>query len=399
MRLPTVTVRPGREKPLIQKHPWVFSGAVASEDKGIEPGSLVEIRDTQGTFLARGYANPKSKIRARALTFDEGETVDQAFFRKKVAQAVSRRRALLSSGGQTAARLIMSEADQLPGLIVDRYGDWLVLQALTAGIDRHLDWIVEALKAEAPCKGIIERSDDAVRALEGLPETSRLVWGEAPPEGGIEIQENGLVFLVDPLKGHKTGFYLDQRRNHAMIRAHAAGKRVLDVFCYTGGFTLNAAAAGAKSVLSVDASEPALAKLRQNLARNGLDAAGRCTQLCGNAFDVLRELEKKGESFDVVILDPPKFAASGAQVDKAARGYKDINLLAFKLLAKGGVLSTYSCSGHISADLYQKIVFGAALDSGRDAQIVDFLYQADDHPVLLTFPESLYLKGLLCRVL
>ncbi len=399
MPLPVVTVRPGREKPLVQKHPWVFSGAVASEDAATEPGSLVDIRDARGKFLARGYANPKSKIRARALTFDEAERVDQGFFRRRVAQAVARRAAMLDPETQTAARLIMSEADLLPGLIVDKYGDWLVLQALTAGIDRHLDWIVDALKAEVPCKGIIERSDDAVRALEGLPEVSRLVWGEEPDANGIRIKENGVVFAVDPLKGHKTGFYLDQRRNHAMIRAHAAGKRVLDVFCYTGGFTLNAAVAGAKSVLSVDASEPALAKVRQNLALNGFADSARYTQLCGNAFDVLRELEKKGESFDVVILDPPKFAATGSQVDKAARGYKDINLSAFRLLAKGGILSTYSCSGHISADLYQKIVFGAALDSGRDAQIVDFLYQADDHPVLLTFPESLYLKGLNCRVL
>jgi 23S rRNA (cytosine1962-C5)-methyltransferase len=399
MQLPTITVRPGREKPLLQKHPWVFSGAILSEDKGIEPGQIVDIKDQGGRFLARGYANPKSKIRARALSFDPADRIDAGFFRRRIAQAVARRKSLLDPARQTAARLVMSEADLLPGLIVDRYGDWLVVQALTAGIDRHLEWIYAALKEEVPVKGIVERSDDAVRELEGLPQVARLVWGEEPPRAGVPIKENGLDYVVDALVGHKTGFYLDQRTNHQKIRAHVQGKRVLDVFCYTGGFTLNAAAAGAKSVLSVDASEPALDKVRANLALNGFTDPSRYAQRCGNAFEILRDLEKQGESFDVVILDPPKFAASGAQVDKAARGYKDINLTAFKLLNKGGVLSTYSCSGHVSADLFQKIVFGAALDAGRDAQIIDFLYQADDHPVLLTFPESLYLKGLLCRVL
>ncbi len=333
------------------------------------------------------------------MTFEESDQVNEGFFRRKIAQAVGRRRTLLNPATQTAVRLVSSEADQLPGLIVDQYGEWLVVQALTAGIDRHLDWIYAALKAEVPCRGILERSDDAVRELEGLKVVARLVSGEEPPATGVPILENGLKYVVDPLRGHKTGFYLDQRRNHHMIRAHAAGKRVLDVFCYTGGFTLNAAAAGAQSVLSVDGSEPALEKLRANLALNDFTDAGRYSQLCGNAFEVLRDLEKKGECFDLIILDPPKFAASGSQVDKAARGYKDINLLAFRMLNKGGVLSTYSCSGHISADLFQKIVFGAALDAGRDAQIIDYLHQADDHPVLLTFPESLYLKGLLCRVL
>lgn len=399
-RLPVVTVKAGREKPLRNHHPWVFSGAVHAEDQGIEPGQLVDIRDQSGAFLARGYANPLSKIRARALSFDEGQVIDANFWRRRLAQAIGRRKRWLADPSTSnGCRLVMSEADQLPGLIIDQYGEWLVLSAMTAGIDRHLPEITAALKAELPCRGVIERSDDAVRTLEGLPQVSRLLYGAEPPATGVELRENGVTFQVDLMAGHKTGFYLDQRTNHALIRAYAPEKRVLDVFCYTGGFTLNAAQAGAQSVLSLDASAPALDRLRANLAANGFGDEARFRQQTGNAFELLRDLEARGESFDLIVLDPPKFAANGAQVEKAARGYKDINLLAFKLLAKGGVLATFSCSGHISPDLFQKIVFGASLDSGRDAQILAYLSQAEDHPVLLSFPESHYLKGLLCRVI
>jgi 23S rRNA (cytosine1962-C5)-methyltransferase len=403
MPLPILTVLPGKEKPLLRHHPWIFSGAIKTEPK-VAPGSLVEVRDTRGRFLATAYYNAHSKIRARALSFTEGEVVDDAFFARRIAAAVARRQPVLARGDTTATRLVMSEADQLPGLIVDQYGDYLVVQALTAGIDRHLGAVTAGLRAATRAKGIYERSDDAVRELEGLPSYVRLLDGEEPPAAGVEIRERGLVYSVDLVGGHKTGYYLDQRENHAAVREVAAGRDVLDCFCYTGGFSVSAAAGGAKSVLSIDASGPALGRVRTNLALNGFtgdagSAGPALEQREGNAFELLRTLRDQGRTFDLVVLDPPKFAAHAGQIDKAARGYKDVNLLAFKMLRPGGLLATFSCSGHVSPDLFQKIVFGAAADAGVEAQIVRHLYQADDHPVLLSFPESLYLKGLLCRVL
>jgi len=332
MSLPAISLKPGRDKPVRQRHPWIFSGSVATADE-VEPGGLVDILDAHGQFLARGYANPHSKLLVRILTWDAAEAIDAAFWHRRIAAAVARRLPLLSESTHTACRLIMSEADQLPGLIVDKYQDFLVVQALTAGIDRHLEPIAWALTAELAPLGIIERSDDAVLDLEGLDKRVRLIQGIEPPAAGVAMRENGLTFLVDLREGHKTGFYLDQRENHQRVRQISAGKRVLDCFCYTGGFTLNARAGGAASVLSVDASEPALARLRDNLAANDLADTANCTQLAGNAFEILRSLRDQRESFDLIVLDPPKFAANAAQVDKAARGYKDINLLAFKLLA------------------------------------------------------------------
>ncbi len=395
--LPVLTVRQGREKPILNRHPWVFSGAAYSEPD-VEPGSIVDVRDSKGRFLARGYYNAASKIRARLLTWDENETIDNAFWRRRVAAAIARRRALLgSSEANNACRLVMSEADQLPGLIVDQYGDHLVLMALTAGIEKHLGSVVQALVDEVNPAGIVERSDDAVRTLEGLEMRTGMLTGTKPPAEGVWIRENGLRYLIDLTAGHKTGFYLDQRTNHALVGQLAQGRRVLDCFAYTGGFAVNACQGGAASVLSIDASQAASDRTRVNLAANGFTDEARFRQETGDAFAVLRRLKDQGEQFDLIILDPPKFAATGAQVDKAARGYKDINLLAFRMLAPGGHLATFSCSGHISPDLFQKIVFGASADAGRDAVIERYLYQAEDHPMLLSFPESLYLKGLLCR--
>lgn len=398
-KLPAIFLAPGREKPVRQRHPWIFSGAVKKEE-AYEPGTLVDIRAADGRFLARGYGNQQSKIRARILTWDGDETIDQRFWETRIHAAIRRRDHLMRLSGNEACRLVMSEADHLPGLIVDKYADYLVVQALTAGVDRHLETICAILVKFMQPRGIIERSDDHVRELEGLAKRSRVAFGEDPPAGGVNVREAGLVFSVDLLQGHKTGFYLDQRRSHHRVRQECHEKDVLDCFSYTGGFTLNAAIAGAASILSLDQSETALARLRTNLAANGLDAnSPRYRQECGNAFELLRALRDKGQTFDLVTLDPPKFAATGAQVDKAARGYKDVNILAMKLLRPGGLLATFSCSGHISQDLFQKIVHGAALDAGRDVQIVDWFYQSEDHPVLLSFPESLYLKGLFCHVL
>lgn len=394
--LPRVTIKSGREKPLTRRHPWVFSGAIQRAEN-VPPGTIVDVRSAEGAFLARGYYNEASQIRVRALTFDENEAIDAAFFRRKLKAALDRRESLLVPGVQTGARLVMSEADGLPGLIVDRYGDHLVLQALTAGIDVQLPVITEALRDLADPHGIHERSDDAVRELEGLPRRNALLHGQ-PPEGGrATILENGLAFSVDLTEGHKTGHYLDQGVNHRVVRDLAKDRHVLDCFSYTGGFSVHAAAGGAASVRSVDASQPALALAAANMERNGF-AGDRYGQVAGNAFELLRAFRDAGEMFDMIVLDPPKFAQNASQVDKATRGYKDLNLLAFKLLNPGGILATFSCSGHISPDLFQKVVFGAAVDANTDAQIISYLFQAPDHPVLLSFPESLYLKGLLCRV-
>jgi 23S rRNA (cytosine1962-C5)-methyltransferase len=393
-----VTIKSGREKPLQQGHPWVFSGAIEREPKHAPAGSVVNILSEDGTFLGRGYYNSKSQIRVRLLSKSEPQRIDTLFWRTRIEAAAKRRAELLARPGQTACRLIMSEADQLPGLIVDKYGDYLVLQSLTAGIDAKLGDIIEGLRLVCSPKGIIERSDDAIRELEGLPSRSGLVYGEAPPDGGVPILENGLTYLVDFIHGHKTGYYLDQRENHQIIQSLSKDRAVLDCFSFTGGFTIAAAAGGAKSVTSVDQSAGALAKLKENLSANSLEHVTH-DSLHGDAFEILRSLVKEGRQYDIIVMDPPKFAATAGHVQRAARGYKDLNMQAFKLLRPGGYLATYSCSGHISPDLFQKIIFSAALDAGRDAQIVRWMNQSSDHPVLLSFPESHYLKGLLCRSL
>lgn len=394
--LPIVTLKRGREKPVRQRHPWIFSGAIATSP-AVEPGTIVDVRDAQGAFLARGYFNPASQIRVRLLTWNEAEPVDRVFWRRRLAASVARRAGLAAGAATTACRLVNAEADLLPGLIVDRYNDWLVVQALTVGIDTRLDELAALLDELLAPRGIFERSDEAVRELEGLPLRVGPLAGEPPPADGIEIRENGLRFFVDVVAGHKTGFYLDQRENRARVGERAAARRVLDCFSYTGGFSVNAAAAGAASVVSVDSSEPALQLARHNLALNGLADRPNDTLLAGNVFEVLRNLRAEGRRFDLIVLDPPKFAHSAGQVEVACRGYKDINLLAFQLLEVGGYLATFSCSGLVSTDLFQKVVFGAALDAGAEAQILSHLGQAPDHPVLLSFPESAYLKGLLCQ--
>ena len=342
MSTPAIYIKQGREKPLRQRHPWVFSGAIQRSDAA-PPGAIVDILDHKGGFLARGYANPASKLTARALTWDPTETIDGEFWRRRIDAAIARRRPLLTPD-QTACRLIMSEADQLPGLIVDKYGDH---QALTAGIDRHIGPIVGALHNALSPFTISERSDDSVRDLEGLPRINRLLHGSEAALNDVLIREQGVNFRIDLGAGHKTGFYLDQRRNHTLIGSLAAGLKVLDCFSYTGGFTMHAAKGGAASVLSVDASEPSLARLRENLSANGFAADDpRFQQKAGNAFEVLRDLLQSGERFDLITLDPPKFAASGGQVDKAARGYKDLNMLALKLLNPGGMLVVTLRSRH-----------------------------------------------------
>lgn len=391
-------LKPGREKPVNQRHPWIFSGAVQASVGDPAAGDLVEIADSHGRYLATAYYNPTSQIQARILTWDPNTAVDGDFWQRRFERAAAGRDALQLAPATDAYRLVNAEADGLPGLVVDRYGDYLVMQCLTFGIDRRKQAFADLLVELFAPRGIIERSDADVRRKEGLAEARGLLRGTAV-DAPLIVRENGFQFEVDLLAGHKTGFYLDQRDNRAIVgdTAVVGGKTVLNVFAYTGAFAVYAAAGGADQIVNVDSAIPALETAEANLARNGFNRP-QDEYIAGDAFEVLRYYRDNGTEFDVVILDPPKFVHSRRDLERATRGYKDLNWLALRLLRPGGVLATFSCSGLVSADLFQKIVFGAAVDAGRDAQIMRPLQQGPDHPILLTFPESAYLKGLLCRV-
>jgi 23S rRNA (cytosine1962-C5)-methyltransferase len=386
-------LKAGREKSLKRRHPWVFSGAVAKVQGKPGPGETVEIRSATGEFLAVAAYSPQSQIAARVWDWKE-RAIDRAFFDERIRRAVEQRRAPMEVAVTDALRLVHGESDGLPGVVADRYGDTAVLQLTSAGAERWRDAIADALLAADGVKRVWERSDADARALEGLPPAAGPLRGDREPVR-LTVTENGLMFEVDLEHGHKTGFYLDQRENRRRLRALAAGRDVLDAFCYTGGFALNAAAGGARSVCGLDSSAEALAGARRNAELNGLVQP---EWVQGDVFQLLRGLRDRGRGFDLVVLDPPKFAPSAAHAARAARAYKDINLLAFKLLRPGGLLMTFSCSGGVPADLFRKIVAGAALDAGADAQIVAWLGAASDHPVALGFPEGEYLKGLICRV-
>jgi 23S rRNA (cytosine1962-C5)-methyltransferase len=406
---PAILLNAGREKSLLRRHPWVFSGAVERIDGAPASGDTLPVRDSDGKFLAWAAYNSASQITARVWSWREDETIDADFFRRKIASAIAARIHLFPSasvggargegGGNatqnTGMRLIHAESDGLPGLIADQYGEVLVMQIGSAGAERWRDAIADILQELCNPSCIYERSDSDSRTLEGLELRCGVLRGTLPEN--IEVIEHGLRFKVDVAEGQKTGFYLDQRDNRALTETLSSGRDVLNCFCYTGGFSLYALRGGAKSVLSMDASADALRIAAQNLTRNGLDES-RAGWQEADVFVALRKLRDQGRSFDLIILDPPKFAPTAAFTEKAARGYKDINLLGFKLLRPGGLLFTYSCSGGISEELFQKIVAGAALDAGVDAQIIHYLHAGADHPVLLSFPEGAYLKGLVLRV-
>ena len=392
----SVILTPGRDKSVLHRHPWIYSGAVGQVNGNPQAGDTVEVRNASGDWLGRAAYSPVSQIRARVWTWDSGEEIDEAYFRARIERAIELRRAVISPGETDSYRLIHGESDGLPGLVVDRYADWMVLQILSAGIETHRDLLVRLLADLTGVANIYERSDVDVRQLEGLPNRTGVLQGDPPPNP-LWIHEHGLTFAVDLATGQKTGFYLDQRANRRRVGELAAGRSVLNCFSYSGGFSLYALQGGAASVLSVDASPEALELARRNLAANAL-AAESAEWLQGDVFHVLRDLRDRARKFDLIVLDPPKFAPTAAQAEKAARGYKDINLLAFKLLNPGGLLATFSCSGGISADLFQKIVAGAALDAGVNARIIDLLRQGPDHPVALNFPEGAYLKGIICQV-
>ncbi len=385
-------LKPGRERSLLRRHPWIFAGAIERLEGEPGLGATVDVLDAQGRWLARAGYSPHSRIRARVWTWQAGEAVDQKLLHRRLQAALALRRRFIGPQQVSAYREVNAESDGLPGVIVDRYGPYRVLQCLAAGAERWRQALVELLQEGA--EGVYERSDAEVRSLEGLEPRRGPLWGAEPP-AHVEIREYGLRFLVDLRQGHKTGFYLDQRENRGLFRQLVGpGQRVLNVFAYTGGFAVAALAAGAEQVLSIESSEAALELARRNVALNGLPAE-RAQWLADNAFVALRRLRDGGRSFDAIVLDPPKFAPTPGHVPKAARGYKDINLLALKLLRPGGWLMTFSCSGGLSAELFQKIVADAAADAGVRALVLRTMGQPPDHPFDLAFPEGRYLKGLL----
>jgi 23S rRNA (cytosine1962-C5)-methyltransferase len=388
-----ITLNPTREKSLLRRHPWIFAGAIKQVDENPASGSTVDLLSSEGQFLARAFYSPTSQIRARVWTFKD-EPVDKEFFRRKIKVALEMRQKLKVESLSNAYRLLHGESDGIPGLIVDRYDNVLVLQSLTTGSEFWKETIADILVEETGVQNIYERSDADVRELEGLQPITGILRGEVP-NAPLTITEYDLKFNVDIQQGHKTGFYLDQRVNRHRVGEFAKDRDVLNCFCYTGGFSIHALAGGAKSVLSVDSSADALALGKENIILNNLPAE-KATWLEGDVFQLLRKFRDENRSFDMIILDPPKFAPTAAHAEKASRAYKDINLLAFKLLRHGGLLFTYSCSGGIDEALFQKIVASAALDAGANATIIEHLSQGSDHPVSLHFPEGAYLKGLVC---
>jgi len=385
-----IRLHPGRERSLLRRHPWIFDSAIAKG--GADPGETVRVEGHDGVFLAWAAYSPASRIRARAWSFLEADRIDAHFFRKRLCEAVGLRQRL--NPPSDGVRLVHGESDGLPGFVVDRYGDTLVAQFLSAGAERWKKVLADGLLEATGLDRLYERSDANARSLEGLPEVTGWLRGTGPTE--LTIREHGWQFALDIAGGHKTGFYLDQRESRARfadwVRRFGAQK-VLNCYCYTGGFTVAALAAGAGEVTSIDSSGPALERARANVALNGFDAA-RSTFLDADVNASLRRFGEEGRTFDAIVLDPPKLAPTAAHAERAARAYKDINRLGLKLLAPGGLLFTFSCSGGISADLFHKIVASAGTDAAVDGYIADRLGAAPDHPMTLAFPEGEYLKGL-----
>lgn len=387
-----IILKPGRDKSVKARHPWIFEGAIERVKGSPVSGANVLVRNAEGIAVGIAAFSPVSQIRARVWTVQPEEVVDAEFFRRRLVRALAHREHLPERSSINALRLVNSEGDGLPGLIADLYADWLVVQFLSAGAEFWRDTTLALLRELLPGVSIYERSDSDGRRREGLEPRAGLISGAEPPEA-IEVSEGPWKLLVDVKRGHKTGLYLDQRDNREAVRLASRGKEVLNCFCYTGGFSVAALAGGATMVESVDASEDALALARRNCELNGGDPA-KIVFTCADVFQFLRRCRDARKTYDVIILDPPKFADSKVQVDKAARGYMDINLLAFKLLRPGGTLFTYSCSGLVETPLFKKIVSDAALDAGREALVVRRLSQSACHPVPLSFPEGEYLKGL-----
>jgi 23S rRNA (cytosine1962-C5)-methyltransferase len=387
-------LKPDRDSSIRSHHPWVFSGALQETQPRCESGETVILANSSGSPLAVGAVSPSSQITVRVWSFDSSTNIDAGFFQERIGAALTRRGK--PAAADCARRLVNGESDLLPGLIVDQYGPFLVCQFLAAGVERWRAEIVAALVQHCAPTGIWERSDVDVRQKEGLEPRTGLLWGEEPPEQ-VAVQVSGLRFAADLRTGHKTGLYLDQAENLSVISEFSRRREVLIGFAYSGAFVLAALRGGATKVTSIESSESAVEQIGRHVQLNGLDAS-LTEPLCGDVFKLLRTFRDSRRAFDLVALDPPKFVVNAGQLIKGGRGYKDINLLALKLLRPGGVLITFSCSGHVTPELFQKIIADAALDSGRQVQFIRWLSQSADHPVATAFPEGRYLKGLVCRV-
>ncbi len=391
-----VVLKKGKEKAVLHRHPWVFSGAIDGAKGKPQNGDIVRLVDAKGAFMAYGFYNDKSRVAVRLLEWDENIEVNEDWFRNKVAVAVASRGDILDENTNTC-RLIFSESDYLPGLIVDKYAGHLAVQVLTSGIENVLPVIIDELHRLLKPESIFDKSDATSREHEGLKTTNAVLAGTHPPER-VEVCENGIIYNINIAEGQKSGFYCDQRDNRKLLAAHAKGKKVLDCFSYTGGFTLSALKNGAASVTSVDSSALAIETLKENIKLNGFDPA-KLTAKQSDVNKQLRQFKDEGELFDIIVLDPPKYAPSRSALDRASRAYKDLNRLAMLLLNKGGLLATFSCSGAMDMETFKQVLAWAALDAGKQVQFIHQFCQPEDHPVRASFPEGEYLKGLLCRVL
>jgi 23S rRNA (cytosine1962-C5)-methyltransferase len=392
-----VILKKGKEKAALQRHPWIFSGAIEKVKGSLENGEVVKVLAANKDFLAYGYYNDKSRVAVRLLEWAEDQTIDKDWYRLRVQAAIAARQHVLRKGNTNTCRLVFSEADFLPGLIVDQYADFLSLQILSAGMENIKADIIDILRTELNPKGIFDKSDANARTHESLDVEQGLLWGENPPEF-LEVKENGIIYHINIAGGQKSGFYCDQRDNRLLLADYAEGKSVLDCFSYSGGFSLNSLKQGATHVTSVDSSALALETLQQNIGLNGF-ATDRSTSIQSDVNKQLRTFKEEGKTFDIVVLDPPKYAPSRSALDRAARAYKDLNRLGMGLLESGGLLATFSCSGAVDIETFKQIIAWAALDAGKEVQIVKQFNQPEDHPVRISFPEGEYLKGLLVRVL
>lgn len=392
-----VVLKKGKEKAVHQKHPWVFSGAIDKVKGSPVNGEVIKVLAADQSFLAYGYYNAQSRVAVRLLEWEEDNIIDTQWYRHRLKNAIASRAHVLGNTETNTCRLVFSEADYLPGLIVDKYADFLSLQILSAGMENIKADLIEILIAELNPLGIFDKSDASARTHENLELSQGLLWGENPPEF-IEVKENGVRYHINIADGQKSGFYCDQRDNREILAAYTKDKEVLDCFCYSGGFTLNSLKHGAKHVTSVDSSALAIETLKHNLGLNGF-MEHQQTSIQSDVNKQLRVFKEEGKTFDVIILDPPKYAPSRSALDRAARAYKDLNRLGMLLLKSGGILATYSCSGAVDLETFKQIIAWAALDAGREVQIIKQFHQPEDHPVRISFPEGEYLKGLLLRVL
>ena len=391
-----IVLQKGKEKAPIQRHPWVFSGALNKINGKPEDGEVVKVSAFDGEFLAYGHFNSKSRVAIRLLEWDESHNICVDWYETRLTQAINLRKDLLNNDTNTC-RLVFSEADFIPGLIVDKYADFLSVQILSTGIETVKTDVINLLVKLLKPKGIFDKSDATARTHEGLITSNELLYGELPPEF-LEVKENGIIYHINIAEGQKSGFYCDQRENRQLLTRFVEDKKVLDCFSYSGGFGLNALANDATHVTSVDSSALALATLQQNMKLNNFDEQ-KFTVVQADVNKQLRAFKESGELFDVVILDPPKYAPSRSALDRAARAYKDLNRLGMSLLEKGGLLATFSCSGAVDMETFKQIIAWAALDAGKEVQIIKQFSQPEDHPVRISFPEGEYLKGLLLRVI